>query len=205
MSCRDNPERYLAVKVVMMPRDTNPYGTIFGGVILSYIDQAGAIGALNTARRSGWPERPLVSVAMNSVEFHRPVFVGDVVSFLTRVVRVGRTSVTMHVDVEADRRGEGRGVDRGGSHLRGSRPFGRRAAADPHPRRVTALSWRPLSEAMAIARAHQRAGRLDLAEAVCRQILAAQPRHAEAEGLLRTLGRADHACRGDVGAAREAR
>lgn len=106
MSCRENPERYLAVKVVMMPRDTNPYGTIFGGVILSYIDQAGAIGALNTARRSGWPERPLVSVAMNRVEFHRPVFVGDVVSFWTRVVRVGRTSVTMHVDVETERRGE---------------------------------------------------------------------------------------------------
>ena len=100
-------ERYLAVKVVMMPRDTNPHGTIFGGVILSYIDQAGAIGAQHEIRCAGWPDRPLVSVAMNSVEFHRPVFVGDIVSFWTRVVRVGRTSITMHVDVEADRQGQG--------------------------------------------------------------------------------------------------
>jgi acyl-CoA thioesterase YciA len=98
--------RYLAIKVVMMPRDTNPYGTIFGGVILSYLDQAGAVGALHEIRRSGWPEQPIVSVGMNSVEFHRPVFVGDIVSFLTRVVKVGRTSITVHVDVEADRQGE---------------------------------------------------------------------------------------------------
>jgi acyl-CoA thioesterase YciA len=99
-------ERYLAVKVVMMPRDTNPYGTIFGGVVLSYIDQAGAIGAQYEIRRAGWPDQPLVSVAMNSVEFHRPVFVGDIVSFWTHVLRIGRTSITMQVAVEADRQGE---------------------------------------------------------------------------------------------------
>ncbi len=99
-------ERYLAVKVVMMPRDTNPYGTIFGGVILSYIDQAGAVGAQHEIRRAGWPDQPLVSVAMNSVEFHRPVFVGNIVSFWTTVIRLGRTSITMHVVVEADRQGE---------------------------------------------------------------------------------------------------
>ena len=98
--------RYLAIKVAMMPRDTNPYGTIFGGVVLSYIDQAGAVGANHEIRGAGWPEQPIVSVAMNSVEFHRPVFVGDIVSFWTRVVKVGTTSITMHVDVEADRRGE---------------------------------------------------------------------------------------------------
>jgi len=98
-------ERYLAIKVVMMPRDTNPYGTIFGGVTLSYIDIAGAVGAQHEARRCGWPDHPLVSVAMNCVEFHQPVFVGDVVSFWTKVVRVGRTSITMHVDVEAERNG----------------------------------------------------------------------------------------------------
>ena len=101
-----NAERYLAIKVVMMPRDTNPYGTIFGGVVLSYIDQAGAIGAQHEIRREGWPDHALVSVAMNSVQFHRPVFVGDVVSFWTEVVRIGRTSITMHVGVEADRLGE---------------------------------------------------------------------------------------------------
>jgi acyl-CoA thioesterase YciA len=99
-------ERYLAVKVAMMPRDTNPYGTIFGGVILSHIDLAGAIGAQWVIRHSGWPDHPLVSVAMDSVQFRRPVFVGDVVSFWTRLLRVGRTSITIHVTVEADRQGE---------------------------------------------------------------------------------------------------
>jgi acyl-CoA thioesterase YciA len=61
---------------------------------------------MHTIRRAGWPEHPLVSVAMDSVQFRRPVFVGDVVSFWTRTIRVGRTSITMHVDVEADRQGE---------------------------------------------------------------------------------------------------
>jgi acyl-CoA thioesterase YciA len=57
-------------------------------------------------RRAGWPDRVIVTVAINRVEFHQPVFVGDVVSFWTRVVRVGNTSITMHVDVEAERSGE---------------------------------------------------------------------------------------------------
>ena len=102
----DQPQpRYLATKVVMMPRDTNPHGTIFGGVLLSYIDQAGVIGAAHEIRRAGWPEQLMVTVAMNRVEFHQPVFVGDVVSFWTQLVNVGRTSITMHVVVEADRDG----------------------------------------------------------------------------------------------------
>jgi acyl-CoA thioesterase YciA len=99
-------EPYLAIKVVMMPRDTNVYGTIFGGVILSYIDQAGAVGAHHELRQAGWPDQPMVLVAMNKVEFHRPVFVGDVVSLWTRLVRVGRTSITIRIDVEAERQGE---------------------------------------------------------------------------------------------------
>ena len=94
---------HLAIKAVMMPRDTNPHGTIFGGVLLSYIDQAGAIGAGHHVRRSGWPEQLIVTVAMDRVEFHQPVLVGDVVSFYTRVGRVGRTSITMHVTVQTDR------------------------------------------------------------------------------------------------------
>ena len=102
----DPDQRYLAVKVVMMPRDTNPYGTIFGGVVLSHIDLAGAVGAQHAIRMAGWPDQPLVSVGMKSVEFHRPVFVGDILSFWTNVLRVGRTSITMHVAVEADRQGE---------------------------------------------------------------------------------------------------
>jgi acyl-CoA thioesterase YciA len=87
----------------MMPRDTNPHGTIFGGVILSYIDQAGAIGARREVARGGGPLPFLVTVAINRVEFHKPVLIGDVVRFLTRVQRMGRTSITMHIAVEVDR------------------------------------------------------------------------------------------------------
>ncbi len=85
-------------RVLMMPRDTNPAGTIFGGVILSYIDQAGAEEALfHGARR-------VVTVAMKEVVFLEPVFVGDLVSFYTDLVRVGRTSITVRVEVSAARR-----------------------------------------------------------------------------------------------------
>ena len=97
------PDPYLAIQVVMMPRDTNPYGTIFGGLILSYIDQAGAIGARREVIRAGGKPPVLVTVAVNRVEFKQPVHVGDVVRFLTRVVRRGRTSITMQVNVEVDR------------------------------------------------------------------------------------------------------
>ena len=96
-------EAYLAIQVVMMPRDVNPNGTIFGGVILSYIDQAGAIGARREVVRAGGPPPTLVTVAMNRVEFKRPVLVGDVVRFWTRRVRIGRTSITVQVSVEAER------------------------------------------------------------------------------------------------------
>ena len=96
-------ERFLAIKAVMMPRDTNQHGTIFGGVLLSYMDQAGAVGAHHAIRHSGWLIPALVTVAMNRVEFHQPVFVGDVVSFWSEVKRIGTTSITMHVTVEADR------------------------------------------------------------------------------------------------------
>lgn len=101
-------ERYLAVRVVMMPRDTNPYGSIFGGVLLSFIDQAGAQGAWHCIRQRGYPGNPLVTVAMDAVEFHEPVFVGDSVSFWTELRRIGRTSITMHVTVEAERDGTDR-------------------------------------------------------------------------------------------------
>lgn len=87
-----------AIRVLMMPRDTNPSGTIFGGVILSYIDQAGA----EEAKRHG-SER-VVTVAMKEVVFREPVFVGDLVSFFTSLVKVGRTSVTVRVSVRAARR-----------------------------------------------------------------------------------------------------
>jgi acyl-CoA thioesterase YciA len=96
-------ETYLAIQVVMMPRDTSPHGTIFGGVILSYLDQAGAIGARRAVVRAGGPLPSVVTVALNRVEFKEPVLVGDIVRFLTYPVRIGRTSITMHVDVEVER------------------------------------------------------------------------------------------------------
>lgn len=95
---------YPAIRVVMMPRDTNPHGTIFGGVILSYIDMAGAIGAGRAVASGGGPaDAMLVTVAINRVEFKEPVLVGDVVCFETSLVRFGRTSVTIRVEVFAER------------------------------------------------------------------------------------------------------
>jgi acyl-CoA thioesterase YciA len=91
-----------AIRVLMMPRDTNAHGTIFGGVILSYIDQAGAI----EARRQGL--QLMVTVSMDKVVFHEPVLVGDLVSFWTETVRIGNTSITTKVTVEAIRAGDPR-------------------------------------------------------------------------------------------------
>src|SRR6059058_594237 len=79
-------EPYTAIQVVMMPRDTNPHGTIFGGILLSYIDQAGAIGARREVVRAGGELPALVTVAIHRVEFLKPVLVGDVVRFITRLV-----------------------------------------------------------------------------------------------------------------------
>ena len=92
------PPRQPAIRVILMPKDTNALGTIFGGIILSYIDLAGAVPAHQVV--SG----RLVTVAMREVVFHAPVFVGDVVSFYAEVVKVGNTSITVHVVVEAERR-----------------------------------------------------------------------------------------------------
>ena len=86
-----------SIRVVMMPKDTNAHGTIFGGVILSYIDQAAAV----EAKRNG--ASFVATVAMREVVFHEPVRVGDLVSFYTRLVRIGRTSVTVSVEVVSQR------------------------------------------------------------------------------------------------------
>jgi acyl-CoA thioesterase YciA len=94
-------DRIPAIKVLMLPKDTNPLGTIFGGVILSHIDLASAVEARKTARRR-W-----VTKAMREVEFHEPVFLGDIVNFFTETIRVGRTSITVKVSVEAERWGGG--------------------------------------------------------------------------------------------------
>ena len=84
----------------MLPRDTNAYGTIFGGVILSYIDLAGGI---ECRRQSA---KKFVTKAMHEVVFVAPVHLGDLVTFYTRTVRIGRTSITVEVEVEAERLGE---------------------------------------------------------------------------------------------------
>jgi len=92
-----------AIKVLLLPKDTNAMGTIFGGVILSHVDLASAV----EARKAG-PHR-YVTKAMREVEFHEPVFLGDIVNFFTETVRIGRTSITVKVTVEAERWGAGRG------------------------------------------------------------------------------------------------
>jgi acyl-CoA thioesterase YciA len=86
-----------AIRVVLMPKDTNAHGTIFGGVILSYIDIAAAVEVRKHTLKK------IVTKAMHEVAFVAPVFVGDLVSFYTELVRIGRTSITIKVIVEADR------------------------------------------------------------------------------------------------------
>ncbi len=99
------PERMPAIKVLLLPKDTNALGTIFGGVILSHIDLASAVEARKTAAHR------YVTKAMREVEFHAPVFLGDIVNFYTETVRVGRTSITVKVEVVAERWGGGRGEE----------------------------------------------------------------------------------------------
>jgi acyl-CoA thioesterase YciA len=89
-----------AIRLTMMPRDTNAHGTVFGGIILSYIDVAGGVEAVRHTRHDRF-----VTVAMKEVIFHEPVYIGDLVSFYARTLRVGNTSITIHVDVEAERFG----------------------------------------------------------------------------------------------------
>ena len=92
-------ERFPAIRITMLPRDTNAYGTVFGGVILSYIDLAGGIEA---RRRS---PKKFVTKAMREVVFVAPVHLGDLVTFYTRTLKCGRTSITVDVEVEVERLG----------------------------------------------------------------------------------------------------
>jgi acyl-CoA thioesterase YciA len=97
------PDRVPAIKLLLLPKDTNALGTIFGGVILSHIDLASAVEARKTSPRR------YVTKAMHEVEFHQPVFLGDIVSFFTETVRVGTTSITVKVTVEVERWSAGKG------------------------------------------------------------------------------------------------
>jgi len=92
------PSHEPAIRVVMMPRDTNGEGTIFGGVILSLIDQAAYVEAVRQAHQR------YVTVSMHEVVFHHPVFVGDVLSLYADATRIGRTSISIKVRVCARRR-----------------------------------------------------------------------------------------------------
>ena len=123
-------ERVPAIRVLLLPKDTNAYGTIFGGVILAHIDLASAIEARKVAAHR------FVTKAMREVEFHEPVYVGDIVDFYTETVRdwpdVGhrarggrsRAVGQSAVDCRRDRAGERVKVTRGGSGARGRRRAG---------------------------------------------------------------------------------
>ncbi|MBX3281003.1 MAG: acyl-CoA thioesterase [Acidobacteria bacterium] len=94
------PMRDAAIRLTMMPRDTNAHGTVFGGIILSYIDVAGSVEAVRQTKHDRF-----VTVAIKEVVFHEPVFIGDLVSFYAETIKIGNTSVTVHVEVEAERFG----------------------------------------------------------------------------------------------------
>jgi acyl-CoA thioesterase YciA len=89
------------LRIVPMPADTNAHGTIFGGWVMAQVDIAGSIPAWERA------QGPVVTVAVNSFVFREPVFVGDLVSFYARVLKVGRTSITVDVEVFAQRKRDG--------------------------------------------------------------------------------------------------
>jgi acyl-CoA thioesterase YciA len=100
MEQQSKPNRDAAIRLTMMPRDTNAHGTVFGGIILSYIDVAGGVESIRHTKHNRF-----VTVAMKEVIFHEPVFIGDLVSFYARTLKVGNTSITIHVEVEAERFG----------------------------------------------------------------------------------------------------
>lgn len=85
------------LRVVPMPADSNPSGDIFGGWVMSHVDIAGSIPAIRLARGR------VATVAVNSFVFRQPIMIGDLVSFYAEVVRVGRTSITVSVEVYAQR------------------------------------------------------------------------------------------------------
>jgi acyl-CoA thioesterase YciA len=92
-----HPDGEIVLRVITMPRDTNHSGTVFGGVIMSYIDQAAYVHA-RTLGLHRW-----VTVMVERIEFVAPVYVGEMVTLRARTAMTGRTSVTVRVVVEAER------------------------------------------------------------------------------------------------------
>ncbi|MEN8190993.1 MAG: acyl-CoA thioesterase [Thermodesulfobacteriota bacterium] len=97
-----SPSSEPAIRMVMMPKDTNPDGDIFGGIILSMIDEAAAVEAQRQACHR------YVTVSMDSIQFHQPIHVGDIVSLWCTTQKIGTSSITIHIDVMAKRRRVGR-------------------------------------------------------------------------------------------------
>jgi acyl-CoA thioesterase YciA len=91
------PQREPTLRVVAMPSDCSYTGDVFGGWIMAQVDMAGSIPALHRAKGR------VATVAVNSFIFKQPLFMGDVVSFYTHIARVGRTSITVNVEVYAQR------------------------------------------------------------------------------------------------------
>jgi len=89
------PSKQPAIRMMMMPKDTNAVGSIFGGVIMSLIDQAAFVEASRQAPRK------FVTIAMDKVEFHEPVHNGDIVSLWAETLKIGRSSIKLRVDVLA--------------------------------------------------------------------------------------------------------
>lgn len=99
-----------SLKLTLLPKHTNPHGTIFGGVLLSYIDLAGAVEARSWLHRNEpkhapkeWHDDLLVTVAMDKVVFKKPVFVGDLISFFANVINIGQSSIETKIKVEVER------------------------------------------------------------------------------------------------------
>lgn len=93
--------RIPVIRVPARPADANPGGSIFGGWIMSYVDIAGSIPALERARG------PVVTRAVESFEFKKPVFIGDLISCYAEIVHEGRTSMKVQVEVYAQRMKQG--------------------------------------------------------------------------------------------------
>lgn len=91
------PQREPTLRMVAMPSDCNYTGDVFGGWVMAQVDVAGSIPATSLARGR------VVTVAVNSFLFKQPLFMGDVVSFYTEIVKVGRTSITINVEVYVQR------------------------------------------------------------------------------------------------------
>lgn len=91
------PDRMPVLRVLPMPADSNTHGDVFGGWIMAQLDLAGAVPA---ARRAAGR---VATVAVNAIQFKQPVFVGDLLSFYAEIVRTGTTSVTVEVEVYAQR------------------------------------------------------------------------------------------------------